>query len=55
MAAISGLVVDKLVGFNHRDVGTIVSFSLMPVVPLKPIGMMHIPCYPSRTFSLVVQ
>lgn len=55
VAAISGLVVDKLVGFNHRDMGTIVSFSLMTVVPLKPTGMMHVPCYPSRTFSLVVQ
>lgn len=50
MAVISGLVVDKLVGFNHT--GTIASFSLMPVVHSKPIGMMHVPCYPSRMLSL---
>lgn len=55
VAAISGLVVDKLVGFNHGALGTIVSFSLMTVVPLKHTGMMHVPCYPSRMFSLVVQ
>lgn len=43
MAAISGLVVDKLVGFNHRDMGMVVSFSSMPVVTLKPTGMMNVP------------
>lgn len=35
MASLSALLVDKFVGFNHRDVGTIVAFSLMPVVPPK--------------------
>lgn len=55
VAAISGLVADKLVGFNHRALGRIVSFSLMTVVPLQPAGMMSVPCYPSRTFSLAEQ
>lgn len=55
VASISGLLVDKFVGFNHRDVGTIVVFSLMPVVPPKPTGIMHVLGHASRMFSMELE
>lgn len=45
----------SLVGFNRRDVGTIVAFSLMPVAPPKPTGIMHVLGYASRMFSTELQ
>lgn len=55
MASLSGLLVDKFVGFNRRDVGTMVAFSLMPVVPPKPTGIVHVLSYASRMFSMELQ
>lgn len=55
MASISGLLLDKFVGFNLRDMGTIVALSLMPVVPSKPTGIMHVLGYTSRMSSMELQ